>query len=235
MRVRLQIGKDRKLRDRHGKVYGEVVSMSVDIDLAAFADGGKGADVEVDPPGLTLDVNDGAQTTLVARATREKFDPAFEVWAHYVQVMKPRDAGLHAQERKLINAALKVATIDECKRAIDGCYASDFHMKRNGKGASRKYNRISDILKGKQGKKTTREQIDMFLEIAERSGVKSGVASVDPGRLRAAKRDVWDAQEFPGDARIVERAQVARQWLAEQGYGIDQQGEQITFVPPATP
>lgn len=163
-----------------------------------------------------------------------KFDPALEVWKHYAQVMKPRDGGLHDQERKLINQALKVATLDECKRAIDGCYASDFHMKRNGKGASRKYNRISDILKGKQGKKTTREQIDMFLEIAERSGVKSGVASVDPGRLRSAKRDVWDAQEFPGDARIVERAQAARQWLAEQGYGIEQQGEQITFVPPAT-
>jgi hypothetical protein len=198
--------------------------------LPASDDGGGGADVEV---GL------GDQDTLlgmgggVGGGGERPFDAPLEVWNEYVRVMKPRDAGLHEQERKLIRDALKVATLDECKGAIRGCYASDFHMKRNGKGGSRKFNRLSDILRGKQGKKTTREQIDFLLEIAEKAGVKSGVSSVDPARLRAAKRDVLDAHEFPGDTRIVERGAQAKAWLQEQGYKVEQEGERITFVPPS--
>lgn len=150
-------------------------------------------------------------------------DPVPRVWDHYVEVMTPRDAGLGPDERKLINAALKVATVDECCRAIDGCFASDFHMKR-GRYAGRsgaKHSQLSKILKGKRGGRTRREQIDFFLEIAERSGLQSGVTSADPARIDSAKRDVLDAWSFPGNEQAQEQGEAARQWLQELGWQIE--------------
>lgn len=226
--MRLKLDGPCILRDKDGNEVAKLLALTLEVST-----GGRGAGVDVE---IAFDgaVDEGTQTTMVARDTtsKPKFDAPREVWAEYVRVMSPRDAGLHEQERKLIRDALKVATIEECKSAIRGCAASDFHMKRGPRTGSRKFNRLSDILKGKRGGKTTREQIDMFLEIAEKAGVKSGVTSVDPGRLSRAKRDVLDATEFPGDPRIVEKADEARQWLQEHGIKVEQDGSRTTFVLP---
>lgn len=165
-------------------------------------------------------------------------DDALAVWAVYVATMKPRgvtDQVLPAQERKLINEALKVATVQECSTAIRGCFASDFHMQRgryaNAKG--RRYNRLSDILRGKQGKRTTRESIDLFIEYTAKSGGQSSGTSVDAAKLRQAKQAVRDHAEFPGDENVADRGRRAEAWLIQQGFTVSREGEQITFVPPA--
>jgi hypothetical protein len=95
---------------------------------------------------------------------RENID---HIWTHYANLMhvrRPRNA----DDVRIIRGALAVATPAECRLAIYGCSRADFHMKRgDSEGRSGpKYNKLSQILKGKRGGKTTREQIEMFVEIA---------------------------------------------------------------------
>lgn len=145
------------------------------------------------------------------------------VWAHYVEVMKPRKREPDPEGRKIIRDALNVATVVECCRAIDGCASSDHHMGR-ALGTRRKYNSLSQILKAKraggpygaQGQ-TTRERVDFFLDLAEKAGLPSGVTSADPARLRSAKREVLDAWEYPGDESVVRRGEESAAWLEQQG------------------
>lgn len=216
--TRYKLDPPAKLVDREGNVLG--VLSSITLDTTA------GRDVE-NPPSPVGDMGAavlvGEQQALLTPeggvgGTKSAFDPVKEVWDHYVAVMKPRNAGLDPQARAIIRDALKVATLSECKRAIDGCKASPFHMGENDR--RKKYNRLSQILKGKRGGKTTREQIDMFLETAENAGLPSGVTSADPARVNQAKRDVLDAFDFPGDEHVVRRGEASRQWLMEQGFTI---------------
>lgn len=141
------------------------------------------------------------------------------VWQTYCEVMKPRKTDLDPGARSVIREALKVATVDECCMAIRGCKASTFHMGQNDR--NRKFNKLSNILKGKRGVRTTREQIDMFLDIAAKSGVEARFASADPAKLDRAKRAVLAAWEFPGDEKVVSRGEDAVRWLRAQGWGID--------------
>lgn len=147
------------------------------------------------------------------------------VWAHYVAVLKPRNKDLDSQARAVIRDALKVATEAECKLAITGCSVSSWHMGRDPQTRGKKYNRLTHILKGKRGGRTTREQIDFFIDIAERSGasrgVQSGVTSADPAKISQAKRSVLDAWEFPGDGLVVSRGEESARWLRAQGWRVD--------------
>ena len=130
--------------------------------------------------------------------------------------MQPRANDLDPETRRLIGHPLKVASVEECKRAIDGCRASDFHMGANDR--SKRYNRLSHILKGKRGERTTREQIDLFLDIGDRRGATAGVSSV---KVRQPKEEVRDAWQFPGNRGVVERGEAAERWLVEQGWTVE--------------
>lgn len=140
-----------------------------------------------------------------------------EVWDHYVQAMKPRRKEPDEEALRIINGALKVATVDECKRAIDGCLASDWHMGRHSETKGKKYNKLSQILKGKRGGKTTREMIDQFLEYAEKAERQSGVPSADSARIDRRKQEVRDMHAMAGDPTVVERGQKAEEWLRQLG------------------
>lgn len=146
-------------------------------------------------------------------------DPVAVVWSHYVNVMEPRSREIDPETRRLINDALKVATATELCRAIDGCRSSGFHMGENAK--RKKYNRLSQIIKGRRGRETTRERIDFFIDLADKAGVESGVTSADPARIRQARRDVLDAWEFPNDEHVARRGETAAKWLREQGMVIE--------------
>lgn len=135
--------------------------------------------------------------------------------------MQPRHQGLDSEGRKVIKEALKVATLTECKRAIDGCRSSAFHMGDNEK--RKKYNQLSQILRGKRGRQTTRERIDFFLELAEKSGLQPGVPSGQNDKVRRAKRAVLDGAEFPGDEQVAQRGREAEAWLVEQGWKVVRQ------------
>jgi hypothetical protein len=145
-------------------------------------------------------------------------DAVQDVWQHYVAVMERRGRGaeLGREERRLIEDALKVATVDELKVAIDGCRASEFHMGRNER--RKRYNQLGQIMKGKPRRgETTRDRIEFFMELAEKSGLPSGLTSVDPARLAQAKRDVLDAWEFPRDEHAQVRGNESADWLARHG------------------
>lgn len=134
-----------------------------------------------------------------------------EVWATYVGVMKPRRAELDPEARKVIVAALKVATVDECKLAILRCSQSAFHMGKNDRG--RKYNSISQILKGKRGTRTTREQIDFMLSLKPTLDVPSASRDVIARWTRAMQTRAT----YPGNTLAEEQGAQAEAKLREIG------------------
>jgi DNA-binding transcriptional ArsR family regulator len=137
------------------------------------------------------------------------------VWAHYVAVMAPRRAELDPEGAKIIDEALRVATVDECCGAIDGCAASPFHMGENDR--RKKYNALSQILRGRRPggaapPRTTRETIDFFLDKAPAHGAPK--SSATPAEISAAKRAVLDGITYPGDEHVARRGEEAKEWLA---------------------
>ena len=86
----------------------------------------------------------------------------------------------------------------------------------------KKYNALSQILKGKKGGRTTREQIDFFIEIADKSGASNpGLPSVDQAKLASAKRWVLTAWEYPGNAQAQAASKEATEWLQQHGYAVE--------------
>lgn len=237
--MKLTVGKDWKLRNEQGDVVGSVepgLELVIDVRVVGAEKGergtGGGSLLASKDDGLaghddsTTDLEQGtldlpSELRAGGRA-RDKPDLEAEVWEHYVSVMRPRNVALDRQTRGVIREALKVATLDECKLAINSCEASDFHMKRPGSGNDRrKFNSISHILKGKRGQRTTREQIDFFLDLAEKSGVQSGLPSGDPARINGAKQDIRDAHEMPGDEHVVTRGKASEDYLTMLGWKIN--------------
>ncbi len=239
------VGRDWKLRNERGEVIGELVpplTFVIDPRIGGGAEGGRGTGGG--PPSLEEgkmqtpqqgrpDVQESllGPSELGARARGGAEHKAETVWAHYVDTMNPRHKALDADTRKIIAAALKVASVGECCQAISGCAKSDFHMGRNDRG--RKYNQITQILKGKRGSATARERIDFFIDLAEKSGVQSGVPSASNARIQSAKQDVRDAHEMPGDEHVARRGKESEEYLTDQGWTItrDDTGWP-TFHPP---
>ncbi len=192
-------------------------------DTVAAAQGERG--VAVDPstteggsrgnaPQLPFDAPPGPPSRDGTDQKRQEVD---EVWGSYVLLMQPTSTIAGEEERKIIRAALKVASVKECKEAIEGCRSSDYHMGNNPQG--RKYNTLSHILRGKRGKRTTREQIDMLREIRDKA-VAAGhavVTSVDPAIVAQRKDDVRRGFRLKGDPEAQQRAEAAKKWLAEHG------------------
>jgi hypothetical protein len=166
----------------------------------------------------------GEETTPVVPAPTLLPSPVEEVWATYAKTMKVRRV-MDRDDRQTIVAALKVATVPECQRAIAGCSASDWHMGRDPQTGGRSYKQLTQILKGKRGGRTTREQIDFFIEIADKAGIGSeGVVPVDPAKLSRAKQAVMTAWEFPADDHHAAAGALAREWLAEHGVIVEMSG-----------
>lgn len=229
MKRRFTIDANGQLVDREGNVLGKVVGITIEGPSLGEGGGSSSSLKDQNNPPTPQTQPTASEIDSFGSLHGRKMSTAADkwmltsainaVWGHYAAVMKPRSDAPDDEQRKIIRDALDVATVAECKRAIDGCAASDFHMGKNDR--RKKYNRLSQILKGKRGGRTTREQIDMFLEIAENGGSQSGVTSADHARVVQAKRDVLDGFEFPNDEHVVGRANEAKAWLREQGWTIE--------------
>jgi len=71
-----------------------------------------------------------------------------EVYEYWVLEMRPgrtRVPALDAKRRLKVASAIADYGVDECKHAIDGCGASDFHMGRNRQG--KKYDDLELIFR----------------------------------------------------------------------------------------
>jgi len=74
---------------------------------------------------------------------------AREVFAYWQRVMGSPRSVLDAKRERVIRAALARHGLAECKRAIDGCFASDWHMNRpdGGNERGKKFNDVELILR----------------------------------------------------------------------------------------
>lgn len=153
--------------------------------------------------------------------TAEAREAVDRVWDHYAEVMQPRRKESGEEERKLIRSALKVASVEELCLAIDGCRSSDFHMgeadpgRYNGRPT--KYNKLSQIIKGRRGRETTRERIDYFIDLAEKAVLGGNIPSGDPAKVNQKKLAVQRGWRFADDPRRVTEAEEAKAWLREHG------------------
>jgi hypothetical protein len=95
------------------------------------------------------------------------------VWTYYVEKFNATRQVLDSKRKTIIRNALKVRSLDECKRAIDGLYVSEHH---NGgpHGTGKKYLGIQYALKGR-GDNSTDTWIDHMIDVADAHGGISGV------------------------------------------------------------
>jgi hypothetical protein len=157
MKRRFSVNDEGNLVDRDGVVLGRVTSITIDAPSDGST-GGKGGAVPSEEQQSLL----GESQPPTPSEPAEVAAAIDRVWAAYVAAMSPRNKELDPQGRKIIREALKVATADECIRAIAQCARSEYHQGKNEK--RRKYNSLSHILRGRQGEKTTRERIDWWLD-----------------------------------------------------------------------
>lgn len=168
----------RKSATKEEAVEGQAVEGELPLLTGSRSPGDGSAD---GVPALSANVNGGIE------GKGERLQGSIDrVWAFYVQTMGPRRKQLDRGERAVIREALGVASEAECIAAIRGCSKSAWHMgKENGK----KYNSVSQILRGKQGKRTLREQIELMLDYDE-SNDSVEHSSGEAAEIRAAKNAV---------------------------------------------
>lgn len=246
VRRRFTINDDGDLVDREGNVLGRVVGLTLDVpaggkgglfvpsstsELAGDGGVGEGAGATLDHPPLADELSAipkeqvlafGAHPINSRTAPIRLLTAAVNaVWGAYQSHHHPRRDAPDDEDRKIIRDALAVATVADCIQAIEGCAKSEFHMGKNDK--RKKYNQLSQILRGKRGRQTTRERIEFFMELAEKGGQQSGVTSASDARVRQARREVLDAYEFPNDEQVAKRGSEAEAWLREQGWKVERE------------
>lgn len=154
-----------------------------------------------------------------AKPAKAKSKEVEEIWSHYLEVMEKPARPLPAEERRVILDALKVGTAAELRMCVSECHASDYHMKRGHyeDRDGQRYNKLTQIIKGRRGKETTRERLDFWLERAESAGsAVVTVPSADPAVIARRKLDVQRGHRL-GDERAVQKAREAEAWLQEHG------------------
>jgi len=75
----------------------------------------------------------------------EQILEVYEYWLRFMRPGRTRVPALDERRRLKVASAIADYGVDECKRAIDGCGASDFHMGRNKQG--KKYDDLELIFR----------------------------------------------------------------------------------------
>lgn len=98
------------------------------------------------------------------KVSKDSIQLVFDYW---VETMgKRKNSVLNHLRSVSIGAAIHDYGVEDCKKAIEGCKFSEWHMGRNPQ--NRVYDDIELILRGPQ-------QIDRFLDLYERFNKDSGV------------------------------------------------------------
>lgn len=181
MKVRYSVNEAGELVDRDGNSLGRITSIT--LEEAGGTTGG----VEVEHP-----VN--SRTDGSGRKKKNPLTPEIEeVWAHYVQVFNAGRQTLNEQRLRVIRQALKVRTVGECKRAIDGLRVSEHH---NGgpNGTGTKYLDIRYALKGNsQAGESPEARIDTMIDTADRNAppmIDGATLPPDHHKVQRALREV---------------------------------------------
>lgn len=138
-----------------------------------------------------------------------------EVWEHYVAVFNATRQTLDPKRTTIIRNALKVRSVAECKRAIDGLRVSPWHNGEND--GKKKYLGIRYALSG-IGQESNDERIDKMIAIAdEHTPVGNGLLPMDHHRIQRWLRQVRYTCATGGER---ERGVEALRKLREQGYDV---------------
>jgi hypothetical protein len=220
VRRRFTLNEDGDLADSHGYVLpmrvfaqSRMVGVVLEAPASTFrevgepTEGTEGSDVDVLP-----------STETTERRPRKPHDERIlRVWDAYVATMKPRHAVLDPQARTMIREALNVASEGECIGAIRGCAKSRFHMGDNDR--HKKFNALSQILRGKRGIRTTREQIDLMLTYDEAT-VSEELPSGVLAEVEKAKGIVQRYGYFTNNDQAADLVRAATAVLAEHGIDV---------------
>jgi hypothetical protein len=144
--------------------------------------------------------------------------PVDEVWSYYVEVFNATRQVLDSTRKTIIRNALKVRTIEECKRAIDGLSVSPWH---NGDNPQRKkYLGIRYALSGNERtKKSADEVIDDMIDLADEHGgvIRGGKLPTDHPRIKRWLENVRYALRNRAE---LTRGREALNALREHGYDV---------------
>lgn len=111
--------------------------------------------------------------------------PIEDLWKHWVDVMGSPRSVLDTNRRGRLVWALSMFSLETCKRAIDGCKSSAFHMGENDRKA--RYNGIGLIFRNA-------EQVERFVELADTS---TGAREAEEDRF-ATDWDEWEGPKGTG-------------------------------------
>lgn len=232
---RISVGREGYFAANDGSVFGRL-SAAFDKDggllIAAEVDGWAGR-VAISVGGLGgVAGSSSSETNTEPRdggleETRSVRDERVDrIWSAYATTMKPRRMALDPQARAVIRDALKVASEAECVGAIRGCAKSRFHMGDNDLG--KKYNSVSQILRGKRGVRTTREQIDLMLRYDEEND-SAELPSGTLAEIEEAKRTIRRYAAYIGE--------LPQRFVAEARQKLMAHGIEVTIIQhePPTP
>jgi hypothetical protein len=121
-------------------------------------------------------------------------------------------------DRREVRAALEIKSVDDLKKAIQGNHLSRYHQGENDR--RKKYNTLSHIIRGKQGKKSRREVIEYFIGVFDDHKGAGGSVNdrdADPALIRTYKEEIRRAHRLPDDFEAKERGRRAEKWLDEHG------------------
>lgn len=157
-------------------------------------------------------------------------DPVQSVFEHWQRVMRHPGAVLDDSRRRVIEKALRIATVEECLRAISGCSRSDFHMARGRYKGQRRQDHLSLILRN-------REKIEQFMEgvaqTAGRLGADGFTSSAQADKISEHKRNVLRAFDLAGSAEAQRSGDESERWLDQHGIRVVRvDGERPTFSGP---
>lgn len=151
-------------------------------------------------------------------SSRDESSPIAEVWAAYMSLVvrphKLRTKAMESAHRSLITAGLKVRTVEECVRAVEGLGASPHHKGINDRG--RKYLDLRFALKGTHGE-SNGERIDKAGQwvIDPISAILATLPSEGRAILLREKKQIEDALEAPADEVLARRSINAAQHMRE--------------------
>lgn len=94
----------------------------------------------------------------VRRQASSQADDVQTVFEYWKQVMSHPRSGLDKKRRRVIAEALKLYSVEDLKKAVDGCRASPFHMGDNDR--NRPFNKVELIFRDA-------DKIDTFIDFSD--------------------------------------------------------------------
>lgn len=187
----LSLGAGGQLVDASGKVLGSLVGLEIDVPEGEGGEPTEGGAGEAVVDVVSVLEGSSSSEGLQGEPLSLMPTPEKEVWEHYVATVAGANRRVFDNRRKnLVKRALKVRSVDECKRAITALSLSTWHNGSNPQ--SKKYLDVEYAL-GKSSQSPD-EIIDRWLEqIGDGHGptaVDRKLAEMSEGRRLRVREDM---------------------------------------------